>query len=463
MFRGLRLQLTLLYLLAALGLILLLSGGTYLLLHSYFQASTDLALRFRMAQEFQARGQSLPPDLADAVSAWIAQRGQASPIPRPTSTVPHSEGEDEEGNGEGESVGGHPEGEFELAETEHFDGELTAIFALPVTAQAQLVSNPNLFTPPVAPDVAAVAAALAKGSDLRTVYATDGSEIRLLTYPLAGANGEEALQLGRTTSDQARALNQLLAILLGLGALAAAGLAVSSWWLAGRSLLPAERAWEKQQAFVANASHELRTPLTLIRASADVARRGSDESDERYGLLRDVLQETDHMTKLVEDLLLLSRLDAGRLTLSREPIDVIALLADLERQVGRVAEGKGISLMLGRADGTVLADPTRLRQVLLVLLDNALQNTPAGGSVQLAATRQGKDVAITVTDTGRGLSPEDRSRVFERFYRAQGSSPSGSGLGLAIAKGLVEVQHGRLTLESGDGGGLRAVVSMPGV
>jgi signal transduction histidine kinase len=176
-----------------------------------------------------------------------------------------------------------------------------------------------------------------------------------------------------------------------------------------------------------------------------------------------VLQETDHMTKLVEDLLLLSRLDAGRLTLSREPIDVIALLADLERQVGRVAEGKGISLMLGRADGTVLADPTRLRQVLLVLLDNALQNTPAGGSVQLAATRQGKDVAITVTDTGRGLSPEDRSRVFERFYRAQGSSPSGSGLGLAIAKGLVEVQHGRLTLESGDGGGLRAVVSMPGV
>ena len=106
-----------------------------------------------MAQEFQARGLSLPPDLADAASAWISQRGQASPIPRPTSTVPRSEGVEDEGDGDGESDGAPAAGEFELAETEHYDGELTAIFALPVTAQAQLVSNPNLFAPPVAPDV----------------------------------------------------------------------------------------------------------------------------------------------------------------------------------------------------------------------------------------------------------------------------------------------------------------------
>ena len=167
------------------------------------------------------------------------------------------------------------------------------------------------------------------------------------------------------------------------------------------------------------------------------------------------------MTKLVEDLLLLSRLDAGRLTLSREPIDVTGLLKDLERQVGRIAEAKGIGLTLGETDGSALADPTRLRQVLLGLLDNALQNTPSGGKVQLSARREGRNVVISVSDTGRGLSAKERSRVFERFYRPEGSASGGSGLGLAIAKGLVEAQHGQLTLESGDTGGVRAVVSLP--
>ncbi|HSB91217.1 MAG TPA: HAMP domain-containing sensor histidine kinase [Anaerolineales bacterium] len=463
MFRGLRLQLTLLYLTAALGLILLLGGGTYLLLHSYFQASTDLALRFRMAQEFQARGLSLPPDLADAASAWSAQRAPAAVAATPTAAARRSEGDEGDGGEDGEGGAGQPTGEAELAETERYDGELTAIFALPVTAQAQLISNPNPFAPPVAPNAAAVEAALAKGSDLRTVHASDGSEVRLLTYRLSGPDGAQALQLGRTTSDQGRALNRLLAILLGLGTLGAASLAISSWWLAGRSLLPAERAWEKQQAFVANASHELRTPLTLIRASADVARRGTEAGDDRFGLLGDVLQETDHMGKLVEDLLLLSRLDAGRLELSRQPVEMAGLLQDLGRQVGRVAEAKGIVLDLGPLDGTALADPTRLRQVLLALIDNALQNTPAGGSVRLAAQPQGKTVTITVSDTGPGLSDQERSRVFDRFYRAQGARPGGSGLGLAIAKGLVEAQHGRLALESGDAGGIRAVVTLPGV
>jgi hypothetical protein len=201
MFRGLRFQLTLLYLLAALGLILLLGGGTYLLLHNYFQASTDLALRFRMAQEFQARGQSLPPDLAGAASAWSAQRAlvPASAVPLPTSTASRAEDEGEEGSGDGESSGGEPASELELAETERYDGELTAIFALPVTAQALLVSNPNLFAPPVAPDVAAVAAALAKGSDLRTVHASDGSEVRAGREVVAagGAGMGEAASLRR--------------------------------------------------------------------------------------------------------------------------------------------------------------------------------------------------------------------------------------------------------------------------
>jgi signal transduction histidine kinase len=461
MFRGLRLQLTFLYLLAALGLILLLGGGTYFLLHDYFQSSTDLALRFRMAQEFESRGLALLPELAEAASLWSAQRPDASSLPRPSATAPRRSSDDEEGGGDGEGGEGGGAEESELSEPEHYDGDLTAIFVLPLDAQGRLLSNPNPFAPPVAPSAEAAASALATGSDLRTVRAGDGSEVRLLTYIVHDPSGVEVLQLGRTMVDRDRALNRLLAILLGLGILGAGGLAVSSWWLAGRSLSPAERAWEKQQAFVANASHELRTPLTLIRASADVARRGSREDQEEFALLTDVLQETDHMSKLVEDLLLLSRLDAGRLTLEREPVDVPELLAELARQVGRVAEEKGVLLERGETVGTASADATRLRQVLLALIDNALQNTPPGGRIHLASRVQEKAIVVTVTDTGRGLSPEERSRVFERFYRAEGSSSGGSGLGLAIAKGLVETMHGRLTLESGEAGGLSAVVSLP--
>ena len=462
MLRGLRLRLTLLYLLAALGLILLLGAATYLLLHSYFQASTDLALRFRMAQEFQARGLSLPLDLSNAASAWASRRAVPTTLPSATARPDPGENGEEQDGGEGGQRGedgGQPFGEIEVAEPEHYDGELTAIFALPLTAQAQLVSNPNPFAPPVAPDAAAVVAALSKGSDLRTVEAGDGSEVRLLTYRLSGPNGAEVLQLGRTTNDQERALNRLLVILLTLGTLGAAGLAVARWWLAGRSLLPAQQAWEKQQAFVANASHELRTPLTLIRASAEVAQRGLPDADRRHELLGDVLQETDHMGKLVEDLLLLSRIDAGRLTLTRQSMDVAALLTDLERQVGRVAQAKGITLRLAENGGTVLADPTRLRQVLLILLDNALHNTPAGGTVEMAAHPNGRHVAITVRDTGRGLSAEERSRIFERFYRAADSQ--GSGLGLAIARGLVQAHGGSIEAEGTPGAGTTMRITIP--
>lgn len=458
MFRGLRLQLTLLYLLAALGLLLLLGGGTYGLLHSYFQASTDLALRFRMAQEFQARGLGLPPELADAVAAWSGRSAPVSLLPLPTATARLTQGEDGEESEDGAGETG-PASEVEVGEPQHYDAELTAIFALPLTAQAQLVSNPNPFAPPVAPNGAALAAALIEGSDLRTVHDQDGPEVRLLTYRLSEPEGMEALQLGRTTSDQERALDQLLMILVGLGALGAAGLAVSSWWLAGRSLLPAQRAWERQQTFVANASHELRAPLTLIRASAEVARRGVTGNDAQNELLGDVLQETDHMSKLVEDLLLLSRLDAGRVTLAREPVDLAGLLDDLVRQVRRIAEIHGITLRLEQASGTVEADPTRLRQVLLIVLDNALQATPAGGQVVLAASPRGRRVIVTVTDTGRGLTAEERSHIFERFFKAADSK--GSGLGLAIARNLVLAHGGEISAESAPAGGTTFRISFP--
>jgi signal transduction histidine kinase len=192
--------------------------------------------------------------------------------------------------------------------------------------------------------------------------------VRLLTYRLTRSDGPALLQVGRTLRGQDEVLQRLL---LGLAGVACGGIALlgwCSWWIAGRSLRPAQQAWERQQAFIANASHEIRAPLTLLRASAEVARQDYEPDDPRRELLNDVLDETDHMTRLVEDLLLLSRLDARRVSVEREPIALAPLFHELQRQVGRVAEKRGIRLQVDQPQVTVWGDRDHLRQVLLIVV-----------------------------------------------------------------------------------------------
>lgn len=456
MFRGLRLRLTLLYLLAALALIALTGGGVYGLLDAYFQSTTDLALQHKMSHEFQLLGAPVPTELIAADRDWYASRGRL--IPRAPAT-PRSDPQERE---EGDERAGESDG----ASDDAYDGELAAIFVLPLNAEAQLLATPNPFAAPLEPDRQATAAALARGIDWRTVRSNAGARVRLLTYRLPAGAGPVVLQLGRTLTDQDRVLGQLLAGLLGLSGLSAVLLGICSWWLAGRSLRPAQQAWEEQQSFVANASHELRAPLTLMRASAEVTLRSLPPADaEGRALLGDVLQECDHMSLLVEDLLLLSRLDAGRLMLEQTTIPLPDLLADVRRQVGRLAGERGVQLTVEDASGTAWGDPARLRQVLLILLDNALRHTPPGGSIRLEAHPHGRQARIVVADTGSGIAPEHLPHVFERFYRADGArgdDGSGSGLGLSIARALVEAQHGQIAIESRPGVGTQVTLALPG-
>lgn len=469
----LRLRLTLLYVLAGLALMILVAGGAYRLLHDYFARTTDLALQYTMAREMVALGADPPPELRAAGSTWQAHQALSS------SDGPAEPPEDREGGHAGDEDDGRsasvPGGVAGSAPGEEaYDGDLAAVYVVPLGADGTLLSDPNAYVPPFAPDRSAVTAALSGGYDWRTVTLAGGTRVRLLTYRLApaGAGRPAALQAGRALADQDRLLASMLAGLLTLGVAGLALLAAGSWWLAGRSLVPAQRAWERQQAFVANASHELRTPLTLIRASAEVARRGLPEtSDEACALLGDVLQECDHTGRLVDDLLLLSRLDAGHLACERRPVDLRELFADLQRQVGRVAETRGVQLAMA-GDGTlVLGDPARLRQVLLILLDNALRHTPAGGTVQVDARApaparpwgERRQVCLQVSDTGDGIPAEHLPFVFERFYRvdeARGHG-DGTGLGLAIAKALVKAQHGHIALVSRPGTGTRVTVTLP--
>jgi signal transduction histidine kinase len=455
MLRGLRLRLTILYMLVALGLIALVGGGAYRVLASYFESTTDLALQRKLAAELLVLGAPVPRDLAAAEAAWQTRQDTSLPgVARAAVRELEHEGPDQ---------GTRDSHDLQRAPTDAYDAELAAVFVLPLRADGSVAFDPNPAVAPLPPDHAALDAALARGTDWRTVVLADGTRARLFTYRLGGSGTPAALQVGRTLADQDRVLGQLTAGLLGLGGVATLLMGVGSWWLAGRSLAPMERAWEQQRGFVASASHELRTPLTLIRASAEVARRGLAADDDRRALLDDVLGECDHVGKLVEDLLLLSRLDAGRLPLVHEPVPLAGLLADLQRQVGRLAEEQGVALAAS-GDGLARADPTRLRQVLLILLDNALRYTPAGGSVEARAWTTGRQAHVTVSDSGPGIAPEHLSRVFERFYRADAArgSEGGSGLGLAIAKALVEAMDGRIALESAPGKGTRATVMLPG-
>jgi signal transduction histidine kinase len=465
MFNGVRVRLTLLYLAAALALMLVMGGGAYAILRTYFQSTTDLALRHKMAHEFTLLGAPLPSSLADADRDWSIQL--AEHFPRASADQPPG-ADDAEGDHAGRRGGEEEHDDEAQASSQAYDGELAAIFVLPLSADGRLLFNPNdLASPPIAPAHAAITAALAGGSDMRTVQTAGGEDVRLLTYRLTRTDGPAVLQLGRTLSDQERVLRQLLVGLLGLGGVSAALMAAASWWLAGRSLRPAQQAWAQQQVFIANASHELRTPLTLMQASAEVLLRHAPPDDANgRELLGDILDECQHMTRLVEDLLLLSRLDNHRLQLERVAVALPDLFADIQRQVSRLASERGVVLHAEASGGAVLADRARLRQVLLIMLDNALRHTPSGGSIRLGAHTHAHTTTIQIADTGSGIAAEHVPRLFDRFYRgdpARSSASGGTGLGLAIAKALVEAQGGQIAIESQLGQGTRVLLTLPAV
>ena len=468
MLKRLRLQLTFLYILVAIGLVALISFGSYSLVRYYFQRETDLALEYTMAAQFRQYGLTPPTELQRAERSWLGNMAPYSAKTQVATTSPRYAG-GEEGDDEGEE--GHastalPAPQEERSEGEReskYDGQLASIFVLPIDASGNVIQNPNQASPPFAQDSQASQAALRNGSDLRTTRLSDGTRLRLLTYRVQSSSGPAVLQAGRTLVDQDRVLSQFWIGLVIFGSISSALLGLLSWWLSGRSLRATQRAWEQQQAFVSNASHELRTPLTLIKASAEVSLRGQAQGEQRQ-LLQDILDETDYMSRLVDDLLLLSRLDTRRIQLQREPVSLPELIEETVRQAEKLAAGKGIRFGIGRTGGVILGDPTRLRQVLLILIDNAIRFTPQGGLIRLETVSRRKTYQIVVQDNGQGIAPEHLPHLFERFYQA---NPTGeglarnNGLGLSIAKKVIEIQGGEISIESQLGVGTRVLVELP--
>ncbi|MDR1496354.1 MAG: HAMP domain-containing histidine kinase [Clostridiales Family XIII bacterium] len=268
------------------------------------------------------------------------------------------------------------------------------------------------------------------------------------------AGGASIVFLNIDSTDRAMAwLLISMAIICGC---VLAGLFFISLVFSGRALRPAEESLVRQRQFIADASHELKTPLAIIDANAEAAlgeriTPGAKTWIERIG------EESGRMRGLIDDLLLLARSDDPEdISMEKLPVD---LSVEAEREIGRVEAvlfERGIGLEFKTPAGGVVvnADPARVRQILLILLDNAMKYTDEGGRVVVETGRARRHAYLKVSNTGYGISTDDIPHIFDRFYRAdkaRNSKSGGYGLGLPIAKAITERAGGAVTVSSGDG------------
>jgi signal transduction histidine kinase len=299
----------------------------------------------------------------------------------------------------------------------------------------------------------------------RQVDSTGPYLIYTLRVRLVQPDGSAApgvLQAAISEQQYQRSLQALLAVLLGVSLLGLLAAAAISTLLARRALGPIQRALRRQRDFVADAAHELRTPLAIQRTAMELG-LAADAGPEQQGTLEQVLRQNVHLTRLVDHLSLLARADSGALTLERAPIDLARLASETAGGVAILAEERGVRLGVEAPQETrVLGDAGRLRQVLLILLDNALKYTPDGGHITVRVARAGGQARLEVRDSGPGLAPADLPHLFERFYRAdKARSSGGTGLGLAIGRWIAEAHGGRIAAANAPEGGALFTVTLP--
>jgi two-component system, OmpR family, sensor kinase len=217
---------------------------------------------------------------------------------------------------------------------------------------------------------------------------------------------------------------------------------------------------DSQRRFVADASHELRTPLTTVRGNMELLRREPPVAPaERGEILADTTDEVDRLIRLVNQLLVLARADAGQ-SVPLSPLPLQPLMEDVYRQAKALAPNREVTCE-SPDDVQALGNRDALKQVLLILVDNAFKHTSPGATLTLSAAAADGRVAITVRDTGRGIAPDMLPHIFERFYRGETSrSGDGTGLGLAIAKELMETQGGDIAVQSRLGEGSAFTVTL---
>jgi heavy metal sensor kinase len=220
----------------------------------------------------------------------------------------------------------------------------------------------------------------------------------------------------------------------------------------------------EQRRFVADASHELRTPLAVMRAELEVALRADDPAAGASEVLDSAAEEVARMSKIVDDLLTLAHRDENRLELLLERFDLGEVATKVATQLRPLAEKAGVQLTVDASSAPVVADHTRITQVVTNLVDNAVEYAGPGASVQVRVWDTADGPGLAVTDTGPGIAPEHLAKVFDRFYRldaARTRARGGSGLGLAICRELVEAHGGCISVRSVPGAGCTFALTLP--
>ncbi|MEO5940957.1 MAG: HAMP domain-containing sensor histidine kinase [Candidatus Limnocylindrales bacterium] len=357
-----------------------------------------------------------------------------------------------------------------------FGGSSSGTYAMVVDGEGNNLNGRGPGLPDGLPIMGSVQAAMASGDgrdlSLATVQrpTTDNrlTPVRVMTLRVSTTFGDAYVQVLQDRTAEQQTLDAIRTVLL-LGGLVVVLVAFGfGTFYASRALVPIREslvqqraALRRQREFAADASHELRTPLTVIRSSVEHLRRTRTEGAATSEALDDIDAEVGNLTALVEDLLLLARSDSGGITLMRMPVDLGDVAADGAGALVKAAAGRDVHLALDPEPAVVDGDHARLRQLIVILVDNAIRHSPHGGNVRVRVRTDGRQATLEVDDDGPGMRLEDMPHVFERFWRAPGAAAGGTGLGLAIAKSIVDLHDGRIGVTNRATGGARFIVRLP--
>jgi len=310
------------------------------------------------------------------------------------------------------------------------------------------------------------------GAGIRdSASATHGEGERILRAHgerLRLANGRAAVALA--VGDEVELEDRYTALIVAFGAAALLSVmlvAAGGYLLARKSTEPVERAMAHMRRFMADAAHELRTPLTVMRSRAEVALTRPREPEAYVAALQSLERETIHLSRIVDDLLTLARADAGQRPIERTRVFLDDVLLDAAESARAIAEPRCVRVEVGEFDeAPVTGDPQLLRQLAMILLDNAVKFTGPNGEVRAAVARVNDAAVLTIEDTGIGITQEQLPHVFERFYRGDAARTrdagvEGVGLGLSIAQWIAQEHGASIRIASRPGQGTRVVVQFP--
>jgi two-component system sensor histidine kinase CiaH len=348
-----------------------------------------------------------------------------------------------------------------------FGGGAAGTVAFLIGPNGELV-GPPVDLPEGLPNDDSVGAARANTTDVRTAD-IQGVPIRIRSERIDTSLGTFVIQVVEDRSAEERTLTILLLVLVVGGAVAVIAATAVGAIYARRALVPIRESLEgqrtalqRQREFAADASHELRTPLTVIRTSVEHLQRHPDAKVADVGsALEDVSAEVSHLTTIVEDLLLLARSDSGAIELERVPLDLGDVAADAMSSLTQMASARDVQVVLDPEPAAIVGDPTRLRQLVVILADNAVRHSPPGATATVRVRREGQAATLVVEDEGAGIRPEDMPHVFDRFWRAPGAPDGGTGLGLAIGAWIAQRHGGSIAVEARAPHGTRFIVRLP--